>query len=125
MSKNRSVKTIGAAVIAATALVGTTAAGTASAAPSQPQTKKASSKTAQTQLANVLDCKTFAEGRKGWTECHNNTNRTIAFRALVVCGMGLDGKSDWLTLNPRQFGTMGFQCGESSTGVGSINWEEG
>ncbi|WP_246113689.1 hypothetical protein [Streptomyces montanus] len=76
--------------------------------------------------ANVLDCTTYTpDGRTGTANCTNNTNRTIAFRSTVVCGMGLDATGAWLTLPPGTWGTSSGICPELSTGVGSVNWEEG
>ncbi|RAJ66672.1 hypothetical protein K378_02844 [Streptomyces sp. Amel2xB2] len=103
----------GGAILGAIAALPLAGASTAHAADGGPTPK------------NALACTTRAEGRDAFVDCTNPTNVTIAFRAVVVCGTGLDGKSDWITVNPGEKGWVQYRCGESSTGVGSINWEEG
>ncbi|MPY61152.1 hypothetical protein [Streptomyces spongiae] len=77
-------------------------------------------------VANALTCTTFTpNGRKGVADCTNNTNRTIAFRVTVVCGRAMDQVGPWRTLNPGARDTSSINCPFLSTGVGSVNWQEG
>ncbi|WP_318199163.1 hypothetical protein [Streptomyces sp. SCL15-4] len=75
-----------------------------------------------------LTCHTYVGGggSYGVADCRNNTNRAIAFRVKVVCGWMADQTGDWITLNPGDHVTSSARCdGPLSTGVGSVDWEEG
>ncbi|MFH8573143.1 hypothetical protein [Streptomyces sp. NPDC017993] len=93
------------------------AAAPASAAPAAPAATVA-------RLAGDLSCTTRSDGRTGTADCTNNTNRTIAFRATVVCGWWPDQTGPWKTLNPGARDTSAATC-SGGTGVGSVNWQEG
>ncbi|TYB62251.1 hypothetical protein FXF51_26440 [Nonomuraea sp. PA05] len=73
---------------------------------------------------NSLNCRTWVDGYKGFAECTNNTNRAIAFRVTIVCGLWPDTAGRWITLNQGQRGTSEGECGGGS-GAGSANWQEG
>ncbi|MFE6691086.1 hypothetical protein ACFVFQ_32045 [Streptomyces sp. NPDC057743] len=79
---------------------------------------------ARPQIKNDLTCTTTTDGRRGTADCTNNTNRTIAFRATVVCGLWPDTTGPWRTLNPGARDHSEATC-DGGTGVGSVGWEEG
>ncbi|NSC23206.1 hypothetical protein FM076_19435 [Streptomyces albus subsp. chlorinus] len=106
------MKRVGAAILLAGAATVAPLAGTAAAADGP-------------RAQNVLNCRTEAIGKQGWAHCTNNTDQAVAFRVTVVCGVGFDGSGEWVTLNPGASGSSGFECGELSTGAGSVSWEEG
>jgi hypothetical protein len=58
----------------------------------------------------------------GIAGCTNNTDRTITFRAEVVCGWAPDVSGQWVTLAPGQYGESSGVCAFYSTGVGSVGW---
>ncbi|MFG2207623.1 hypothetical protein [Streptomyces sp. NPDC048638] len=82
------------------------------------------SATATARITNDLSCTTTTDGRTGTADCTNHTNRTIAFRATVVCGWWPDQTGPWKTLNPGARDTSAATC-SGGTGVGSVNWQEG
>ena len=75
-------------------------------------------------LAKELSCRTWVqgEGKEGVAECVNRTNRAIAFRAFVVCGLQVDQVGPWVTLNPGEKGSSSARCVH---GAGSVDWQEG
>ncbi|MPY61153.1 hypothetical protein [Streptomyces spongiae] len=75
--------------------------------------------------AQELTCLTSSENLTGTVGCRNNTNRAIAFRAVVTCGWAKDEYGEWKTVNPGATDTSKATCAPWSTGVGSVNWEEG
>ncbi|MFE0811474.1 hypothetical protein ACFW4M_27300 [Streptomyces sp. NPDC058794] len=58
----------------------------------------------------------------GIAGCSNNTDRTITFRAEVVCGWAPDVSGQWVTLAPGQYGESSGVCAIYSSGVGSVGW---
>ncbi|TLS44805.1 hypothetical protein FE633_18415 [Streptomyces montanus] len=74
--------------------------------------------------AQELTGLTSAEGLTGTVGCRNNTNRTIAFRAVVTCGWSRNEYGEWKTLTPGATDTSKATCAYWSSGVGSVTWEE-
>lgn len=80
---------------------------------------------APASAAGSVDCRGAVHGvdtDRGIASCTNNSDRTIRFRAEVVCGQALDVSGDWVTLNPGQYGQSSATCAWYSTGVGSVGW---
>ncbi|MFG2892822.1 hypothetical protein [Streptomyces sp. NPDC048248] len=100
------------------------AAAPASAAPAAPAAAEATAAHSGARLGGALSCTTRSDGRTGTADCTNNTNRTIAFRATVVCGWWPDQTGPWKTLNPGARDTSAATC-SGGTGVGSVDWQEG
>lgn len=119
-------KRVATGAVASVLMIGSaaalTAATPASAAPAAPTA--ATGQHADARINNDLNCTTTSDGRTGTADCTNNTNRTIAFRATVVCGEWWDQTGPWKTLNPGARDTSAATC-EHGTGVGSVGWEEG
>ncbi|CAL9340703.1 hypothetical protein [Streptomyces sp. enrichment culture] len=84
-----------------------------------------SAQAAPAPVQNALSCATSVSGKVGRADCTNNTNRAIAFRVKVVCGMAPDVSGNWVTLNPGARGSSSATCAWFSTGAGSASWQEG
>ncbi|WP_455361924.1 hypothetical protein [Streptomyces sp. SYSU K21746] len=98
-----------ASAVAALGLAGTTPA-PAHAAPSR---------------ALGVDCDGYVHHNNpdhGIAACKNNTDRTITFRAEVVCGRAPDVSGDWVTLPPGGYGESNGICAFYSSGVGAVGW---
>lgn len=81
----------------------------------------------QSASAAVLDCDTFTHHNDpdlGIAFCTNDSNRTMKFRAVVVCGRAFDVDGQWVTLHPGQSGQSQGKCAFYSTGVGAIGVDE-
>ncbi|GAB2495883.1 hypothetical protein [Nocardiopsis aegyptia] len=77
--------------------------------------------------ALVLNCDTFRhhnDDHVGIAFCTNNTDRTMKFRAVVVCGWAPDVNGNWVTLRPGTSGQSQGRCSVFSTGVGAIGVDE-
>ncbi|WP_232306644.1 hypothetical protein [Thermobifida cellulosilytica] len=74
-----------------------------------------------------LNCTTYVHNNDpntGIAFCDNPTGRTIAFRAVVVCGWAPDVYGQWVTLAPGRVGQSQATCAFYSTGVGAIGVDE-
>ncbi|MFE5816217.1 hypothetical protein ACFQ6S_22855 [Streptomyces sp. NPDC056479] len=68
---------------------------------------------APASAAGSVDCRGAVHGvdtDRGIASCTNNSDRTIRFRAEVVCGRAPDVSGDWVTLNPGQWGQSSATC---------------
>ncbi|MFD6951852.1 hypothetical protein A6A08_15495 [Nocardiopsis sp. TSRI0078] len=77
--------------------------------------------------ALVLDCDTFThhnDDHLGIAFCTNPTDRTMRFRAVVVCGWAPDVNGNWATVAPGRSGESRGQCAWHSSGVGAIGVDE-
>ncbi|MCP3817292.1 hypothetical protein NLX86_03805 [Streptomyces sp. A3M-1-3] len=102
--------TAAAVTVAALGLVGTAPAAAHQAAPSR---------------ALGVDCDGYVHNNNpdhGIAACTNNTDRTITFRAEVVCGRAPDVSGDWVTLAPGGYGESNGICAFYSSGVGAVGW---
>ncbi|MFI7408486.1 hypothetical protein ACIBU0_07440 [Streptomyces sp. NPDC049627] len=79
---------------------------------------------APASAAGSVDCSGSVHGidGRGIATCSNNSDRTIRFRAEVVCGLAPDVSGDWVTVNPGQVGQSSATCAWYSSGVGSVGW---
>ncbi|TJZ55845.1 hypothetical protein FCH28_11170 [Streptomyces piniterrae] len=116
-------KRVATGAVASVLMIGSAAALTA-AAPASAAPSTTAVRHTDARIANELNCTTTSDGRTGTADCTNNTNRTIAFRATVVCGEWPDQTGPWKTLNPGARDNSAATC-EHGTGVGSVGREEG
>lgn len=70
-----------------------------------------------------VNCSSTYSGKTGYATCTNNTTRTLAFRARIVCGLAPDGTGNWVTLRPGERGTSKGTCPSWSSGIGGVNWQ--
>jgi len=80
---------------------------------------------APAQAAGTVDCDGWVHNNNpdhGIAGCHNNTDRTVTFRAEIVCGWAPDVSGQWVTLAPGQYGESSGVCAIYSSGVGSVGW---
>jgi hypothetical protein len=78
-----------------------------------------------TTMAGTVDCDGWVHNNNpdhGIAGCKNNTDRTITFRAEVVCGWAPDVSGQWVTLAPGGYGESSGVCAIYSSGVGSVGW---
>ncbi|WP_093904159.1 hypothetical protein [Streptomyces sp. cf386] len=76
-------------------------------------------------LAGTVDCDGWVHNNNpdhGIAGCKNNTDRTVTFRAEVVCGRAFDVSGQWVTLAPGQYNESSAVCPIYSTGVGGVGW---
>ncbi|MFI6007476.1 hypothetical protein ACIBAG_01400 [Streptomyces sp. NPDC051243] len=80
---------------------------------------------APAQAAGTVDC----DGRvhhnnpdHGIVGCKNNSDRTVTFRAEIVCGRAPDVSGQWVTIAPGQYDESSGVCAFYSSGVGSVGW---
>ncbi|WP_150248539.1 hypothetical protein [Nocardiopsis deserti] len=77
--------------------------------------------------AMVLRCDTFTHNNDpdvGIAFCTNPSDRTMRFRAVVVCGWAPDVNGNWVTLSPGSSGQSQGKCAIYSSGVGAIGVDE-
>ncbi|WP_395574708.1 hypothetical protein [Streptomyces sp. BK79] len=80
---------------------------------------------APSAAAAGVDCDGWVHNNNpdhGIAGCSNNTDRTVTFRAEVVCGWAPDVSGQWVTLAPGQYGESSGVCAIYSSGVGSVGW---
>ncbi|AQS71787.1 hypothetical protein [Streptomyces pactum] len=113
MHRRKNVVTAGlAAVVSALALTAAGFAVPAQAAPAGP-------------AAAGVDCDGWVHNNNpdhGIAGCANHTDRTVTFRAEVVCGWAPDVSGQWVTLAPGQYGESSGVCAIYSSGVGGVGW---
>ncbi|QBI52117.1 hypothetical protein [Streptomonospora litoralis] len=73
--------------------------------------------------ANVLDCDTYTDGHYGSATCHNPSNTTRTFRAVVICGWWPDAYGPWVSVAPHQKGVSSATCGGGS-GAGAVGVDQ-
>ncbi|WP_328420463.1 hypothetical protein [Streptomyces sp. NBC_00443] len=76
-------------------------------------------------MVGTVDCDGWVHNNNpdhGIAGCKNNTDRTVTFRAEVVCGWAPDVSGQWVTLAPGQYGESSGVCAIYSSGVGSVGW---
>ncbi|KUL20542.1 hypothetical protein [Streptomyces regalis] len=79
----------------------------------------------QPAAVGSVDCDGWVHNNNpdhGIAGCQNNTDRTVTFRAEVVCGWAPDVSGQWVTLAPGQYGDSSGVCAIYSSGVGSVGW---
>lgn len=80
---------------------------------------------APAHAVGTVDCDGWVHNNNpdhGIAGCQNNTDRTVTFRAEVVCGWAPDVSGQWVTLAPGQYGESSGVCAVYSSGVGSVGW---
>lgn len=76
-------------------------------------------------MVGTVDCDGWVHNNNpdhGIAGCKNNTDRTVTFRAEVVCGWAPDVSGQWVTLAPGQYSESSGVCAIYSSGVGSVGW---
>ncbi|MBT2422536.1 hypothetical protein J7F01_31425 [Streptomyces sp. ISL-22] len=80
---------------------------------------------ARPAAVGTVDCDGWVHNNNpdhGIAGCKNNTDRTVTFRAEIVCGWAPDVSGQWVTLAPGQYGESSGVCAIYSSGVGSVGW---
>ncbi|MGC9439551.1 hypothetical protein [Streptomyces sp. WG5] len=113
-----------AGMAATVSVLALTAAG--SAVPAQATPPGTAAATAATVAAAAgVDCEGWVHNNNpdhGIVGCSNHTDRTVTFRAEIVCGRAPDVSGQWVTLAPGRYGESSGVCAIYSSGVGSVGW---
>jgi hypothetical protein len=77
--------------------------------------------------AGTLQCNNGAapeDSYLGRADCHNPTDQTWVFRAVVTCGWSPDVQGPWVTLAPKTSLRSEGRCASWGSGVGAVGVDE-